>query len=162
MRKLFFLLTIILFPFLSKSQASNQNKINWISLKKAQEYSKKYDQNILVFFYKQNCEYCDKMKNETLSDPEIVDLINSNFLPVKINGYTKEIITFNGEKYINEQPADKGKSWRHDFYFKYGRYNDGIINPTFVLFNSKLEKITQLTGYQPKSQFLRGIKRFTK
>ena len=58
MRKLFFLLSIIFFPFLSKSQASNQNKINWISLKKAQEYSKKYDQNILVYFYKNQQAYC--------------------------------------------------------------------------------------------------------
>ena len=162
MRKSILLFSILIVSFTSFSQGSKQNKVNWISLERAQEYSKKYDQNILLFFYKPNCEYCDKMKKETISDPEVINLINSNFLPVRINGYTKEIITFNGEKYINEQPVEKGNSWRHDFYFEYGRYNDGIINPTFVLFNSKLEKITQLTGYQPKSQFLRGIKRFTK
>ena len=65
---------------------------------KFQEYSKKYNQNILLFFYKPNCEYCDKMKKETISDPEVINLINSNFLPVRINGYSKDTIIFN-EKY---------------------------------------------------------------
>ena len=162
MKKIAFFLSVLFFSFSSYSQSSKQNKVNWISLEKAQEWAKKYDQNILVFFYKPNCEYCDKMKKETISDPEVINLINSNFLPVRINGYTKEIITFNGEKYINEQPVDKGNSWRHDFYFEYARYKDGVITPTFVVINPKLEKITQFTGYQPKIQFLRGIKRFTK
>ena len=162
MKKLILLFSILFFTFNSFSQGVKQNKINWISLEKAEEYSKKYNQNILLFFYKPNCEYCDKMKKETISDPEVINLINSNFLPVRINGYTKEIITFNGEKYINEQPVDKGNSWRHDFYFEYARYKDGVITPTFVVINPKLEKITQFTGYQPKIQFLRGIKRFTK
>ena len=35
------------------------------------------------------------MKKETISDPEVINLINSNFLPVKINGYTKDTIIFN-------------------------------------------------------------------
>ena len=162
MKKLTLLFSVLFFTFNSFSQGTKQNQINWIALEKAEKYSKKYNQNILLFFYKPNCEYCDKMKKETLSDPEVINLINSNFLPVRINGYTKEIITFNGEKYINEQPVDKGNSWRHDFYFEYARYKDGVITPTFVVINPKLEKITQFTGYQPKIQFLRGIKRFTK
>ena len=152
----------IIFPFVVFSQGNIQNKINWISLQKAEKFASKYNQDILIFFYKPNCEYCDKMKKETISDPEVIKLINNNFLPVKLNGYTKDTIVFDGKIYGNQQPVKDGYSWRHDFYFEYGRYNDGIINPTFVLFNSKLEKITQLTGYQPKSQFLRGIKRFTK
>ena len=129
---------------------------------KEQEYSKKYNQNILLFFYKPNCEYCDKMKKETISDPEVINLINSNFLPVRINGYTKDTIIFNEKIFGNQQPVKEGHNWRHDFYFDYGRYKNGVITPTFVVINPKLEKITQFTGYQPKIQFLRGIKRFTK
>lgn len=160
--KKIFLFYLIILPFVVFSQGSSQNKINWLSLEKAEKFASKYNQDILIFFYKPNCEYCDKMKKETISDPEVIKLINNNFLPVKLNGYTKDTIEFNGKKYVNEQPAEKGHFWRHDFYFEYGRYKDGIITPTFVLINSKKEKITQLTGYQPKIQFFRGIKRFIK
>ena len=162
MRKSILLFSILIVSFTSFSQGSKQNKVNWISLERAQEYSKKYDQNILLFFYKPNCEYCDKMKKETISDPEVVNLINANFLPVKINGYTKDTIVFNDKIFGNQQPVKDGSNWRHDFYFEYARYKDGVITPTFVVINPKLEKITQFTGYQPKIQFLRGIKRFTK
>ena len=162
MRKSILLFSILIVSFTSFSQGIKQNKVNWISLERAQEYSKKYDQNILLFFYKPNCEYCDKMKKETISDPEVVNLINSNFLPVKINGYTKDTIVFNDKIFGNQQPVKDGSNWRHDFYFEYARYKNGIITPTFVVFNPNLEKVTQFTGYQPKIQFLRGIKRFIK
>ena len=162
MKKITLLFSFLFFTFNSFSQGSQQNKINWISLETTQEYSKKFNQNILLFFYKPNCEYCDKMKKETISDPEVVNLINSNFLPVKINGYTKDTIIFNEKIFGNQQPVNDGNNWRHDFYFEYARHKNGVITPTFVVFNPKLEKVIQFTGYQPKIQFLRGIKQFTK
>jgi len=134
-----------------------------MSLEKAEEYASKYNQDILIFFYKPNCEYCDKMKKETISDPEIITLINTNFLPVKINGYTKDTIVYNNKVYGNQQDISSGRhDWRHDFYFEFGRYKDGIITPTFVVLNSKHEKVRQFTGFQPKIQFLRGIKQIIK
>ena len=42
-----------------------KNKIDCISLEKAEKYAKKYDKSILIFFHKKNCEYCEKMKKET-------------------------------------------------------------------------------------------------
>ena len=73
----------LLFSFLFFTQlffsGSQQNKINWISLETVKSIQKKFNQNILLFFYKPNCEYCDKMKKETISDPEVINLINSNF-----------------------------------------------------------------------------------
>ena len=161
MRRLI-LLYIIFFPFLLISQGSKQEKINWISLEKAEKFAAKYNQDILIFFYKPNCEYCDKMKKETISDPDVIKLINNNFLPVKLNGYSKDTIVFDGEIYGNEQPAEKGHFWRHDFFFKFGRYKDGVITPSLVLINSQMEKVTQFTGFMPKIQLIRGIKGFIK
>jgi thioredoxin-related protein len=162
MRKVLFLFLLII-PIFSFSQGKTNNKeINWMSLEKAEEYASKYNQNILIFFYKPECDFCEKMKKETLSDPEIINLINTKFYPVKINGYTKDIIEFNGVIYKNEQPAEKGHFWRHDFYFEFGRYKDGIITPTISIVNGKHEKVTQFTGFQPKAQLIRSIKQILK
>ena len=160
----FFLLTLLIIPIFSFSQGNTNNKkINWISLEKAEEYASKYNQNILIFFYKPECDFCEKMKKATLSDPEVINLINTNFYPVKINGYTKDTIEFNGVVYGNQQPKSSGRNdWRHDFYFEFGRYKDGIITPTIVVINGKHEKVTQFTGFQPKAQLIRSIKQILK
>ena len=163
MKKLF-LLSLLIIPLISFSQGKlKKQKINWISLEKAEEYSSKYNQPILIFFYKEDCPYCDRMKKETLNNPEVINLINTNFLPVRLDGYTKDIIVYNKKIYGNQQDAASGrKDWRHDFYFELGKYNESIITPTIVIMNSKHQKVEQFTGFQPKVQFLRGIKKLIK
>ena len=78
-------LLLIINPLLTYSQGATKTEIDWITLEKAEQFAKKYDKNILIFFYKPECEFCEKMKKETLSDPKIINLINTRFYPVKIN-----------------------------------------------------------------------------
>ena len=73
MKKILILLSFL--PFLTFSQAINKtNEINWMDLSTAQVYSKKYNKNILIFFHKPNCEFCDKMKSEALINNEVINL----------------------------------------------------------------------------------------
>lgn len=155
------LFSFILLPFIGVSQSSIKKKgVNWMPLEKAEEYARKYNKDILIFFYKSNCEFCDKMKKNTLNDEEIINTINNNFLPVKLDGYTKDTILFNKKVYGNQQPASSGrKDWRHDFYFEVGNYNNSITTPTIVLFDNNCNKITQFTGFQPKIQLIRNLKK---
>tara|TARA_B100000287_G_scaffold432360_1_gene491515 strand:+ start:163 stop:663 length:501 start_codon:yes stop_codon:yes gene_type:complete len=155
----FILITICYNGF---GQGEVKTKIDWIPLNKAKQYAKKYNKQILVFFYKKNCEYCDKMKKETLNNIDIVNLVNNNFLPVKIDSRTKDTIIYNGIAYGNQQPASSGRyDWRHDFYFEVAKFSrngkDNITTPTIVLFNSKFEKIKNLPGFQPKQQLIRNL-----
>ena len=134
-----------------------------MSLEEAEKHSEKYNSKILIYFYKSHCEFCDRMNKETLNKTEVISLINNNFLPVKINGYTKDTIIFNNKVYGNQQPASSGRNdWRHDFYYELGQYNNSIITPTIVIMNSNHKKVTQFTGFQPKSQLLRGMKQIVK
>ena len=162
MKKILILLSFL--PFLTFSQAINKtNEINWMDLSTAQVYSKKYNKNILIFFYKPNCEFCDKMKSEALINEEVISLINNNFLPVKINGYTKDTIVFNNKIYGNQQPASSGRNdWRHDFYYEVGKHKNGMITPTIVIFNNQYKEIAQFTGYYPTPRILRDLKRIIK
>ena len=138
-------------------------EIDWIPLQKAKEYSKKYNKEILIFFYKKDCEYCDKMKKEALSDMQVINLINNNFLPVKIDSRTKDTIIYNGVAYGNQQPESSGRhDWRHDFYAEvtaFTRNNtEQSTTPTIVLFNNKFEKLKNLPGLQSKQLLLRKLK----
>ena len=154
-------------PFFVFSQGAIKTEIDWIPLEKAKEYTKKYDKNILVFFYKKDCPYCEEMKKETLSDQSVIDLINNNFFPVKIDSRTKDTIYYNNKVFGNQQPASSGRhDWRHDFYHEVARFNrngeDLTTTPTIVLFNSKFEKINVLPGKHVKPLLLRKIKPYIK
>lgn len=166
MKKLAILL-LALAPYFVFSQGQVTNEINWISLEKAKKYAKKYDKNIFVYFYKKNCPYCEEMKRETLSDQTVIDLVNHNFFPVKIDSRTKDTIYYNNKVFGNQQPETSGRhDWRHDFYAEVARFNrngeDLTTTPTVVLFNSKFEKIKVLPGKQAKPLLLRNIKTYIK
>jgi len=162
MKKLIFYL-LVCSPFFCFSQGEMKTEIDWIPLEKAKEYSKKYNKEILIFFYKKDCEYCDKMKKEALSDMQIITLINNNFFPVKIDSRTKDTIIYNGVAYGNQQPESSGRhDWRHDFYFEVASFSPNgtsqLTTPAIVLFNTKFEKIKNLPGLRSKELLLRNLK----
>jgi thioredoxin-related protein len=165
MKKLVILL-LVLAPYFVLSQGQVANEINWLTIEKAKKYAKKYDKNILVFFYKKDCPYCEEMKRETFSDQTVINLINHNFFAVKIDSRTKDTILYKGLKYSNQQPISHGSTFRHDFYHEVARFNrngeDLTTTPTLVLFNSKFEKINVFPGKQAKPLLLRRIKTYIK
>ena len=91
----------LLFSFSSFSQGEAKTEIQWLSIEKAEELAKKYDSDMLVFFFRNGCPDCKKMKAETLKNSEIIKLINENFFPVMLNARTKDTLIFNGKEYIN-------------------------------------------------------------
>ena len=162
MKKLLLLLFVCssLFCF---SQGAKKVAIDWITLEKAEKFAKKYNKNIFILFYRPGCDYCEKMKKVTLSDPTVIKLINENFLPVMINGKDKNTITYNGKEYVNEHPFPEDAPWRHDLYVELvDAVRGNYYWPDVVIINGKHEKLAQYPGFQPKEQLLRGLKQFIK
>ena len=160
MKKLLFLLSFI--PLLSFSQGKPINSINWVSLSEAEKYSEKYNKNMLIYFYRNNCDYCKRMKNEVLSDPQIIKLINENFFPVKLDGKSKKPIMYNGKKYINDVSIeeDPNSTWRHNLFFELVSATKGNFYwPTIVIVDGKNKKVAQLPGFKSKQQLLRSLGR---
>ena len=153
MRKLIILI-LALTPIFTFAQGATKAEIDWIPLEKAKYLSQKYNIEILIYFYKKDCEYCDKMKKETLSDMQVINLINNNFLPVKIDSRTKDTIYYKGKKYSNQQPVEHGYTFRHDFYAEVASFTrnnkEQSTTPSLVLFNNQFEKIKTFPGVQPK------------
>ena len=158
MKKLFFVLVFM--PLISFSQGMPSNSINWISLSEGEKYSEKYKKNMLIYFYRNNCDYCKRMKDEVLTDPQIVKLINENFFPVKLDGKTKKSIKYNGKKYINDVSIeeDPKSSWRHNLFFELVTPTKGNFYwPTIVIIDGEDKKVAQLPGFRSKQQLLRSL-----
>ena len=158
MKKLFFVLVFM--PLISFSQGMPSNSINWISLSEGEKYSEKYKKNMLIYFYRNNCDYCKRMKDEVLTDPQIVKLINENFFPVKLDGKTKKSIKYNGKNYINDVSIeeDPKSSWRHNLFFELVTPTKGNFYwPTIVIIDHEDKKVAQLPGFRSKQQLLRSL-----
>tara|TARA_B100000902_G_C27314941_1_gene920676 strand:- start:113 stop:607 length:495 start_codon:yes stop_codon:yes gene_type:complete len=164
MKKLLIYLILIV-PLFVFSQGQEKNYIEWMTLKQAEEYSEKHQQNIFILFYRPGCDYCERMKKETLSDPLVIKQINENFLPVMINGKSKQEMIYSGKKYINDASIeeDPKATWRHNLYAELvDPWKEQYYWPNIVVINYNKQKILQLNGFQPKSQLLRSIKKLVK
>ena len=156
----------IIAPFFLFSQGAMKNDIASVTLQEAKLLAKEHNQKILIFFYKEHCPYCEKMKKETLTDITVINTINRNFFPVKLNSRTKDTIYYNNQAYSNQQPVEHGYTWRHDFYAEVASFNHNntaqTTTPTIVLFNENFEKITTFAGNHPKELLLRKLKKYIK
>ena len=156
------ILLLSIAPYLTFSQGAPMVLINWIPLAKAEKLSEKYKKNMFIFFYRDNCDFCMKMKKEVLSDPQVINLINENFFPVIINGKSKKPIIYNGKKYINDISfeEDPKSTWRHNLFFDLVTpTNNNHYWPTIAILNGKHEKQRQFPGFQSKPQLLRNLNR---
>ena len=102
MKKLLIFLVLFSSSQCFSQRAKNQEpvKINWLSIEKAQEYATKYDKKILIYFYRENCDYCETMKKQTLKDPEVIQFINHNFYPVSLDGRAKILLFIMGRNIL--------------------------------------------------------------
>ena len=156
------ILLLSIAPYLTFSQGAPMVSINWIPLAKAEKLSEKYNKNMLLYFYRDNCDFCMRMKKEVLSDPQVIKLINENFFPVMINGKSKKPIVYNEKKYINDVSIeeDPKSTWRHNLFFELvAPTNNNHYWPTIAILNGKHEKQRQFPGFQSKPQLLRNLNR---
>ena len=153
----------LLFSFSSFSQGEAKTEIQWLSIERAEELAKKYDSDMLVFFFRKGCPECKQMKVETLQNPEIIKLINENFFPVTLNARTKATIIYNGKKYTNQQPKEDGETWRHDLYHELvlgGGHQ--YVYPYIVIINGEHQTIKYLPGFYPAIRLQRSLQKLLK
>ena len=155
MKKL--LLILLCLPFIGFGQSTNN--INWLDLNEAESFSEKSNKNILLFFYRENCDFCEKMKSQTFTDSTVINLINENFFPVMLNGKSKTPITYNKKEFINDKPNPEDNPYFHNLFKELVDMKEGNYYwPTIVIVNGEHKKIIQGFGFWPKEQALRNLK----
>lgn len=79
----------------------NNSKINWMSLEAAERASEKEPKNLFVMVYTNWCDNSKKFDQTTYQNPEIIEMLNTDFYAVKLNAHEPNDINFNGKTYAN-------------------------------------------------------------
>ncbi|MFQ5607848.1 MAG: thioredoxin family protein [Candidatus Zixiibacteriota bacterium] len=115
-------------------------EISWMPYEDGLRLAQEQDRQVLIDFSTAWCGYCKKMDRETFTDRRVIDYINENFIPVKVDGDSRREFEIDGFK-TSEKRITK------EIYGVRGF-------PTFWFLESDGAKIGQQPGYQPADGFL--------
>ena len=153
MNKLFIIISL----FFSLSLASQ--KVNWLSIEKAQELQKKVPKNIIMDIYTDWCGPCKLMDKNTFQNPDVAQYLNNNFYAVKFNAEGNKKVSFKGREFSNinyNESLKGGRNATHDF----ARYLGISGYPTIVFFDKDANPIAPITGYLNPNQIEIYLKLF--
>ena len=124
-------MAIFCMVLLGFSTTSASDEIKWHSYNQGLALAKQEEKKIFVHFYADWCAYCKKMENETLKNPAVIDYLNQNFIPVRVN-------------------SDKDRDLARNYYIR------GLPSTWFV--SETGEKISSLPGYISAEMLLNALK----
>jgi thioredoxin-related protein len=90
-------LYIFLFLAVSAGTVSAQDEVKWYSIEEAVMLASQEPRVIVIDVYTDWCGWCKRMDATTFSNPEVAELMNKHFYPVKLDAEGKEDIVI-GDK----------------------------------------------------------------
>ena len=106
--------------------------IHWLSLEEAETLHRDTSKNFFFMVYSEDCHWCQKMAEETLSDSSVVKKINTRFYAVRFT------MAKAGEFFISSMLLNV-----------FNRQN----LPAFFFFNENFQPVTNISGYLSLEQF---------
>lgn len=138
-----YLIALLILSSLPTEKVFAQDQINWLTFEEAAEKTAQEPKMVFVDVYTDWCGWCKKMDKETFTDKNVVEYINKNFYPVKLNAEkTDRTFDFRGQSYTE---ASIARAMRVTSY------------PNFIIMDSSMENITQYPGYRKPEPFLEGL-----
>jgi thioredoxin-related protein len=134
------IITLLLIAFALHTNA--QEKVNWLSFKKAIEINKTNPKPLLIAIYTDWCGWCKKMDKETYTNPIIAKYVNENYHAVRLNGEGKDPITYKDYTFkFNQQ----GNTKYHEL--SAALQNGKLSYPTTVILNKEEQLLDRIPGY---------------
>ena len=100
---------------------------------------------IIVFIHTDWCQFCQRMKQTTFKNQEIIEKLNSIFYFVNFNAGEKRDVTFN-KQIFKYQPTGNNVGV-HELALQLGTINNQIVYPVLCVLNEQNEIILQYSNY---------------
>lgn len=123
-----------------QSTAPANPEIKWLSYDEGLAKAKKEGKHLFIDFTAKWCGYCKKMDGSTFVEPEIVKMLNNDFVPVRVDGDSEKELDIEGYK-VTEKNLSRQE-------YKVRGY------PTFWFLDAQGTKLGAVQGFQPASNLL--------
>ena len=125
------------------SPAPTDDKITWIEFDDGLAKAKKENKHVFIDFTAKWCGWCKKMDREVFVDKRVVDILKSDFVTIKVDGDSENLLDIEGYK-ISEKNLAKQE-------FQVSGY------PAFWFLKSDGTKLGVLKGYQQTDQLVQAL-----
>lgn len=124
-----------------------QPSVQWLTIQEAIERNKKKPKKIFIDVYTDWCGWCKVMDKQTFTDPLIIEYLNANFYPVKMNAEKDETINFKGKDYDFVAQGGRG------YHQLAAELMQGKMSyPTVVFLDEKMDLLQPIPGFRKPAE----------
>lgn len=145
-RKLYLLLLIVLLAHQQKSFAQQQ-KINWLTFEQLEDSLAVAPKKVFISFYADWCAYCKKMDEVAFKDPNIIEVLSSDYYAVKMNAEALDPITFEGRVYENKEKGVQRNPKHELALLLASRKGQPFTLPATLMLNEEFEVTQRYFNY---------------
>ncbi len=143
---LFICLVLVLSGF--QPTDTPESLVQWMTFEEAIEKSKTEKRKIFIDVYTDWCGWCKVMDKNTFNDPQVAEILNTNFYPVKFNAEQREEIEFDNHTF---KFVPNGSRGYHELAA--ALLNNKLSYPTVVFLEEDFSMIQPLPGYRKANEF---------
>ena len=139
------------------SQTLRAQEVMWLSFEQLDSAMNENPKPVFIEFYTDWCVYCKKMEEESFTDSDIVELLNSNYYSVRFNAESKETVSFDGLGFVptNEQRF-------HPIVNLLATRKGAAFAPPVLLFmNSNMNVETRSFEYMSRAELKKSLYSFS-
>jgi len=159
MKKIGYLLIIVLLASFKPSDKEVEAKINWITIEEAIELQKTAPKKIIMDVYTNWCGPCKMLDKNTFGNEDVANYVNEHFYAVKFNAEGNDTVIFKDKTFSNPN-YDATKVNRRNSVHEFSRFLKVRAYPTMIFFDEEANFITPVSGYLKPQQLELYLKLF--
>ena len=125
-----------------KAEAKS-GEITWLQYDTGLKKAQKENKHVFIDFTAKWCGWCKKMDRETFQEPDVVELINQHFVPVRVDGDSPKELDVEGFK-ITEKNLTRSEFGVRGF-------------PSFWFLKPDGTKLGKIDGYRDKAFMMEAL-----